>query len=55
MLGASDLIASPRRSSELAELIPDARLQIFEGVGHGFWRERQEEVDELVLDFLLDR
>jgi pimeloyl-ACP methyl ester carboxylesterase len=24
----------------------------FPGVGHGFWRERQEEVDELVLEFL---
>jgi len=54
MLGASDLIASPRRSSELAELIPDARLKVFEGVGHGFWRERQKDVDELVLNFLLD-
>ena len=54
MLGESDLIASPRRSSELAELIPDARLKIFDGAGHGFWRERQEEVDRLVLEFLLD-
>ena len=54
MLGASDLIASPKRSRELAELIPDAHLEVFDGVGHGFWRERQEEVDELVLGFLLD-
>ncbi len=54
MLGAMDLIASPRRSSELAELIPDARLEVFKGVGHGFWRERQGEADKLVLEFLLD-
>ncbi len=53
MLGERDFISSPRRSRELAELIPNAKLQIFEGVGHGFWRERQEEVDNLVLDFLL--
>lgn len=53
MLGDRDMIASPRRSRELAELIPGARLRVFEGVGHGFWRERQEEVDRLVLDFLL--
>ncbi|HEX3033782.1 MAG TPA: alpha/beta fold hydrolase [Thermodesulfobacteriota bacterium] len=43
MLGERDFISSPRRSSELAELIPNAKLRIFEGVGHGFWRERQEE------------
>jgi pimeloyl-ACP methyl ester carboxylesterase len=54
MLGERDLIASPKRSRELAELIPSAKLKIFEGVGHGFWRERQEEVDRLVLDFLLE-
>lgn len=54
MLGELDLAASPKRSRELAELIPGARLRVFEGVGHGFWREKQEEVDRLVLDFLLE-
>ena len=53
MLGERDLIVSPKRSRELAGLIPGAELKIFNGVGHGFWRERQEEVDRLVLDFLL--
>ena len=53
MLGERDLIASPKRSEVLAELIPNAKLKVFGGVGHGFWRERQEEVDKLVLDFLL--
>jgi pimeloyl-ACP methyl ester carboxylesterase len=42
-----------RLSRELAGLIPGAELRVFQGVGHGFWRERQEEVDRLVLDFLL--
>lgn len=55
MLGETDLIASPKRSMVLAELIPDAELKVFRGVGHGFWRERQQEVDELVLEFLLGR
>jgi pimeloyl-ACP methyl ester carboxylesterase len=53
LLGESDQIASPRRSRELAELIPGALLKEFSGVGHGFWRERQEEVDKVVLEFLL--
>lgn len=54
MLGETDLIASPKRSGQLAELIPKSQLRIFPKVGHGFWRERQKEVDKLVLDFLLD-
>ncbi len=52
MLGERDLIVSPSRSRELAELIPGARLVAFPDVGHGFWRERQEEVDRIVLEFL---
>jgi len=54
MLGERDLIASPERSKELADLIPNSELHIFEGVGHGFWRERQNQVDDLVLTFLGD-
>lgn len=54
MLGDRDQIASPRRSRELVELIPGAKLLVFKGVGHGFWRERQEEVDNLVMEFLLE-
>jgi len=53
MLGERDLIASPKRSKELTERITNSELKVFNGVGHGFWRERQEEVDKLVLDFLL--
>ncbi len=53
MMGETDLIASPERSQQLAELIPNSQLKIFPKVGHGFWRERQKEVDDLVLDFLL--
>ncbi|MGQ0794052.1 MAG: alpha/beta fold hydrolase [Deltaproteobacteria bacterium] len=53
MLADRDIIASPARSLELAKLIPGSTLKVFEGAGHGFWRERQEEVDRAVLDFLL--
>jgi len=53
MLGETDLIASPKCSRVLADLIPNSELKVFSGVGHGFWRERQEDVDSLVLDFLL--
>ena len=52
MLGGRDLIVSPARSRELAALIPGARLLEFPDAGHGFWREKQAEVDEAVLDFL---
>jgi pimeloyl-ACP methyl ester carboxylesterase len=54
MLGENDLSASPKRSRELAELISGAELKVFHGVGHGFWREKQEDVDKVVLDFLLN-
>jgi pimeloyl-ACP methyl ester carboxylesterase len=53
MFGERDLIVSPKRSRELAQLIPGAKLKVFKDIGHGFWRERQDEVDRLVLDFLL--
>lgn len=55
MYGENDFITSAKRSVELGELIPDSVVRAFEGVGHGFWRERQKEVDSLVMDFLNDR
>jgi len=54
MIGDDDKIASPKRSRELAEMISGSRLKVFAGVGHGFWRERQKEVDKIVLEFLLE-
>ena len=52
MMGDSDLITAPARTKELCDLIPKAELCVFSDVGHGFWRERQQEVDSLVLHFL---
>jgi len=54
MMGENDMTTSPRKTRELASLIPGSKLKAFQGVGHGFWRERQEEADRLVLDFLLN-
>ena len=52
MLGENDIIASPDSSRIMSELIPQAELEVFRGLGHGFWREAREYVDNLVLDFL---
>jgi len=52
MYGNKDLIMSPKKSVEMAEKIPNCRLRGFSDVGHGFWREKQEEVDKLVMEFL---
>ncbi len=51
MYGKNDFITSPKRSIQLAELLPNSQLIGFDA-GHGFWRECQEEVDKKVLDFL---
>lgn len=53
LMGDNDQIVSPGKTRKLAALIPNSVLEIFAGVGHGFWRERQEHVDRIVLDFLL--
>lgn len=53
LFGETDKIAAPKKSMELAELIPGSIFKKFGGVGHGFWRERQEDVDKAVLEFLL--
>jgi len=55
MYGEYDFITSPRRSVELGQLIPGSVVRSFKDVGHGFWREKQEEVDSIVMDFLEDR
>lgn len=52
MYGENDLITSPERSKKLAELIKNSIEMSFKNAGHGFWRECQQEVDELVMDFL---
>ena len=50
--GSADLIAPPAESRRIAELIPGARLEVFEGAGHMLMLERTEEVDDLLADFV---
>jgi non-heme chloroperoxidase len=52
--GSSDVIAPPAQARRIAELIPDARLEVFKGAGHMLMLERTEEVDTLISDFARD-
>jgi pimeloyl-ACP methyl ester carboxylesterase len=49
--GTADVIAPPAESRRLAELIPDARLEMIRGGGHMLMLERTELVDRLITDF----
>lgn len=52
--GAVDQLTPLRFSEEIAALIPDARLSVIEGIGHGMFWEATEEFNDLVLGFLAD-
>ena len=53
-LGSADVIAPPAQSRRIAELIPDARLEVFKGAGHMLMLERTHEVDALISEFARD-
>lgn len=46
--GEEDQILSVSNARQIAELVPEARLEIIEGVGHLFWWERPERSAELL-------
>lgn len=52
--GTADVITPPSEARRLAELIPGARLHLFEGAGHMLMLERSDEFDALLLDFARD-
>lgn len=55
VIGASqDTLVPVWKSTELAELIPGARLTVIEGSGHAANLERAEEFNAAVLEFLAD-
>ncbi len=54
MFGTEDNVTDPTRAAEVGELIADSRVCAFDGAGHGFWREKKDEVDGLVIDFLME-
>ena len=49
--GSRDRVVAPQESVRLGELLPDARVEIFEGAGHMLPIERAREVVERVLAF----
>lgn len=50
--GNDDQLIPAENSSILASRIPDAELVLFDGVGHGYLWEVEEEANRAVLDFL---
>jgi 3-oxoadipate enol-lactonase len=50
--GTADGVVDPRNSELLAERIPDARLEWFEGGGHLFFWEQPDRFVEVVTEFL---
>jgi pimeloyl-ACP methyl ester carboxylesterase len=50
--GTADGVVDPRNSELLAERIPDARLDWFEGCGHLFFWEQPDRFVEVVTEFL---
>jgi pimeloyl-ACP methyl ester carboxylesterase len=49
--GTADLLTPPAEARRIAELIPDARLELVEGGGHMLMLEQTEVVDRLITDF----
>jgi pimeloyl-ACP methyl ester carboxylesterase len=50
--GSQDRLIDPGNAALLAQRIPGAKLAVIEGAGHMVHRERPDEVDEIVLDFV---
>src|SRR3712207_2904614 len=51
--GDRDQMLGVANARRIAELIPDARLEVFEGVGHLFWVEEPERSAELLREHAL--
>lgn len=47
-----DILVPVWKSRELARLVPDAKLTVLEGAGHGVNLERADDFNALVLDFI---
>jgi len=54
MVGTKDLITPLEDSELLHDKLPNSRLEIFEGVGHGFTIEVADKVNELMWKFIQD-
>jgi pimeloyl-ACP methyl ester carboxylesterase len=49
--GTADVLTPPAEARRMAELIPDARLELMPGGGHMLMLERTEELNRLIADF----
>ncbi len=54
LAGSADRVVPPGESAQVADLIPGARLQVFEGAGHMLPMERSAEVGDLILRLAKD-
>ncbi len=50
--GNKDMIAGNKSSGELHEKLPDSRLYIYDGYGHGVYEERKKDFEKKTIDFL---
>ena len=55
LVGNQDLITPPELSSELIDLVPDARMQVISGAGHLTNLENPAEFNAIVGQFIQDR
>ncbi len=53
MTGDEDMLIDPKNSKILAKRIPNAELQIFEGLRHAFHLERPDLSNNAIIDFIL--
>jgi pimeloyl-ACP methyl ester carboxylesterase len=51
IVGTSDILTPPAQARLIAELIPNARMEVFPGGGHMLMLERVDELNRLIVDF----
>ncbi|MFH1150795.1 MAG: alpha/beta hydrolase [Actinomycetota bacterium] len=49
--GSEDVLIPPENSNEIAERIPDARLRVFDGGGHGYFVQYRDELASDLVEF----
>jgi pimeloyl-ACP methyl ester carboxylesterase len=50
--GELDPVVTVRDQEELAKAIPESRLVVFEGAGHGVWRDKPDEALAAIREFI---
>jgi len=51
--GDADRLLGPGNGHQIASLVPGARLEMFEGIGHMFWWEQPQRSAELIREHAL--